>query len=63
MVTIMEVSDEEDLIIITNKGMVIRQSMADIKTMGRNTQGVRLIKLKPDHIVGDVAKVPKETSN
>jgi len=63
MITIMEVTDEEDLMIISTKGKVMRQSVAKIKTMGRNTQGIRLIKLKPEDKVGDVAKVPKETTN
>ncbi|MBN1350694.1 DNA gyrase subunit A [candidate division KSB1 bacterium] len=60
MITIMDVSDEEDLIIISTKGMVMRQGIANINTMGRNTQGIRLIKLKNEDKVGDVAKVPKE---
>lgn len=63
MITIMEVSDEDDLMIISLKGIAMRQCIEKIKIIGRNTQGVRLIKLRTDDKVGDVAKIPKETSN
>jgi DNA gyrase subunit A len=59
MVSIMDVGDDDDLMIITSKGVVIRQHVADIRTIGRNTQGVRLIRLDEGDTVGDVARVPK----
>lgn len=62
MVAIMDVSDEDDLMIISARGIVIRQRIALIKTMGRNTQGIRLIKLIDDDIISDVAKVSKEAN-
>ncbi len=40
------VSDQEDLMVITDKGQVIRIRIKEISTMGRNTQGVRLVRLK-----------------
>jgi len=60
MVSIMEVIDDDDLMIITEKGVVIRQSVSDIKVISRNTSGVRLIKLGPGDRIGDVARVITE---
>lgn len=60
MITIMDVMDTDDLLIITAKGQVIRQSVADIKVIGRNTQGVRLIRLNEDDHVADVARVVRQ---
>ena len=60
MVTLKEVVDEDDIMIITDKGVVIRQSVSRLKTQGRNTQGFRLIKLDADAKVADVARVIKE---
>ncbi|MFQ5708872.1 MAG: DNA gyrase subunit A [bacterium] len=60
MVAIKEVVDENDLMIITSKGVVIRQSVKKISTQGRNTQGFRLIKLDENDRVADVARVVKE---
>ncbi|MCH7754303.1 DNA gyrase subunit A, partial [candidate division KSB1 bacterium] len=48
MVTLKEVVDEDDIMIITDKGVVMRQSVSRLKTQGRNTQGFRLIKLDAD---------------
>jgi len=60
LVAMLEVNDGEDIIIITNKGIVNRQHIADIRVMGRNTSGVRLIRLDEDDFVSAVARVPKE---
>ena len=60
MVALKEVVDEDDIMIITDKGVVIRQSVSRLKTQGRNTQGFRLIKLDADAKVADVARVIKE---
>jgi len=57
MISLMEVVDKDELVIITTKGMVIRQSVKDIRVMGRNTQGVRVIKLKDGDMIADIAKV------
>jgi len=54
------VTDEEDLMIITNNGMIIKVPMGQISTMSRVTQGVRLISLKEDQSVTSVFNVPKE---
>lgn len=50
----------EDLMIITNSGMVIRLSVSQISTTGRVAQGVRLIHLKDDQKVGTVALILEE---
>ena len=60
MVSIKEVIDDDDLMIITTKGVVIRQQVKDIKVIGRNTQGVKLIKLDANDRVADVARVVAE---
>ncbi|MEC0226816.1 DNA gyrase subunit A [Paenibacillus alba] len=53
------VEQEEDLMIITALGTVIRTSMDGISVMGRNTQGVRLINIREDDEVGTLARVQK----
>ena len=57
------VNDEEDLMIITNSGMVIRIPISQISVMSRVTQGVRLITLKEDQKVTSVFNIPKEDTN
>ncbi len=60
MIAMMNVVDGDELVIITNHGMVIRQSVKDIRVMGRNTQGVRVIRLKEGDKIADIAKVVPE---
>jgi DNA gyrase subunit A len=60
VVSIKEVLDDDELILITKKGIANRQAVKDIKVIGRNTQGVRLISLGKDDLVTDVARVVKE---
>ncbi|PLX32618.1 MAG: DNA gyrase subunit A [Ignavibacteria bacterium] len=57
VISIKEVSDEDDIVIITGKGLVIRQHVRKIRVMGRNTQGVRLIHLHEGDSIADVARV------
>ncbi|NUN09558.1 MAG: DNA gyrase subunit A [Ignavibacteriaceae bacterium] len=57
MISIMEVTDNEELVIITTSGMVVRISVKDLRVMGRNTQGIKLIKLKDNDGIADIAKV------
>lgn len=54
------VSDEDDIIAITDKGVVIRTPIAQIAKTGRATQGVRIINLRKDNEVATVAIVPKD---
>jgi DNA gyrase subunit A len=60
MISLMEVVDKDELVIITTKGMVIRQAVKNLRVMGRNTQGVRVIKLKDRDSIADIAKVVTE---
>ncbi|MFO7446262.1 MAG: DNA gyrase subunit A [Ignavibacteriaceae bacterium] len=60
MIAMKEVVDGDELVIITSHGMVIRQSVKDIRVMGRNTQGVRVIRLKEGDKIADIAKVIPE---
>ncbi|MBM2845442.1 MAG: gyrA, partial [Bacteroidetes bacterium] len=60
MVAIREVVEREDVVIVTNAGMVIRQHASEIRVAGRNTQGVRLIRLDQGDTISDVAVVVPE---
>ena len=59
MVTIQEVVDEDDLMIITTRGVVIRLKVQGVSIIGRNTQGVRLIRLDDGDRIADVTRVAK----
>ncbi|MDR3609653.1 MAG: DNA gyrase subunit A [Ignavibacteriaceae bacterium] len=61
MIAMMEVVDGDELVIISTQGMVIRQSIKEIRVMGRNTQGVRVIRLKEGDTIADIAKVVPDT--
>jgi len=63
LVTLKEVVDEDDIMIITVNGVLIRQSVNKLKIQGRNTQGFRLIRLDSGDRVGDVARVVREEEN
>ena len=56
------VNDQQDIIIITNSGMVIRMSVNQISQLGRVTQGVRLINLKDEQIVSTISIVDRDDS-
>ena len=60
LVSIMEVVDDDDIMIITNQGVMIRQKVEDINTIGRNTQGVRLLKLDDSAVISSITKVLKD---
>ncbi|MBN6889945.1 DNA gyrase subunit A [Cytobacillus horneckiae] len=62
LVSMKAVTGEEDLMLITTGGVIIRMAVNDISTMGRNTQGVKLIRLDEslDEFVSTVAKVEKD---
>jgi len=60
LIALMGVVDKDELVIITNKGMVIRQAVKNLRVMGRNTQGVRVINLKDGDSIADIAKVVSE---
>lgn len=60
LISIKEVTDSDDLMIITSKGILIRQKMKDIRVMGRNAQGVRVIKLGDNDTISAVARIAEE---
>ena len=60
LVSIMEVVDEDDIMIITNKGIMIRQPVQNIKVIGRNTQGVKLLRLDDGAFISSITKVLNE---
>lgn len=60
MVAIKEVLDTDDIVIVTEKGVIIRQPATDIRVTGRNTQGVRLIRLESGDSVAATAVVKAE---
>ena len=60
LIAMKEVNDADELVIITTGGMVIRQSVHELRVMGRNTQGVRLIRLNEGDDIADIARVIPE---
>lgn len=60
MVAIMEVVDTDDLIIITDMGVIMRQPVSAIRTIGRVTQGVRLVKLDEGAMISSISRVVRE---
>ena len=62
MVNIMEVVDSDDLIIITDSGVLMRQKVSQIRTIGRVTQGVKLVKLDKGTSISSITRVISEDS-
>jgi len=60
LVAIKEVSETDDLMIINRSGIAIRMSVSEIRVAGRNTQGVRLIKLSENDEISSVTRIEKE---
>ena len=60
MVSIMEVVDSDDLIVITDAGVLMRQPIAAIRTIGRVTQGVKLVKLDKGSSISSITRVISE---
>lgn len=58
--TLRVVSDDQDLIVVSDKGVVIRTHIDQISQTKRATQGVRIIRLRPDHKVSTIALVPRQ---
>lgn len=59
IITSQSVTDNDSIIVTTSKGIVIRTNVKDIRIMGRNTQGVRIIKIHDGDSVTDLVKVPE----
>lgn len=58
VVGIKGVTDNDELIVMTTGGMIIRLPINGVRTIGRNTQGVRLIALQEDDLVSNIARIP-----
>lgn len=63
LVALRAVNGDEDLLIITSEGIVIRLPMEQVKMAGRNTQGVRLIKVSEGSTVSSVEVVEKSNDD
>jgi len=59
MISLSTVRGDEDLLVVTDKGMIIRTHLDQILTVGRDTQGVCIIKLNDGHTVASIAIVPR----
>ena len=57
LIALKEVTDQDDLMVITEGGKVIRMSCSGIRTMGRNTQGVRIMRLDSSEGIAAVTRV------
>ena len=57
LVSIKGVLESDDLMISTESGTMIRFNIADVRSMGRNTQGVRVINLREGDAIADVSRV------
>ena len=60
VVAVTKVTDADEVMLTTAQGILIRTRVADIRPIGRNTQGVRLIRLDEGDTVGSLAKLPEE---
>jgi DNA gyrase subunit A len=63
LVTIKNVTDSDDLMIINKSGIAIRMEVSSLRVMGRATQGVKLINLKEEDSIAAVAKVVHDEEN
>ena len=60
LVAVTNVNDEEDLMIINRSGITLRMKVADLRVLGRNTQGVKLINLRGKDFIASITKVPTD---
>jgi DNA gyrase subunit A len=63
VVTMLQVRDSDDILVVTTNGKMIRFHAADVSSQGRNTWGVRVIELDADDHVGSVARVEAEQAS
>jgi DNA gyrase subunit A len=62
LIALKDVTDNDDLMIITQYGNILRSPVSALRVMGRATQGVRLINLKENDIIASVAIVSEKES-
>jgi DNA gyrase subunit A len=63
IIGLLSTTDTEDLVVMTTNGILIRQAVEEIRTIGRNTQGVRLIRLDDGDTIADITTVTRETED
>ncbi|MCZ6450554.1 MAG: DNA gyrase subunit A, partial [Deltaproteobacteria bacterium] len=60
VIGVQQVTDDDQLMMITNRGKIIRLRIKDIRTIGRNTQGVRLIEMNDNERVVSLARLAEQ---
>ena len=60
VVSVTKVDVEDEIMLITKNGIINRQKVKEIRAIGRNTQGVRLMKLDPKDNLVSLARIAKE---
>jgi len=60
LVAVLDVADSDDLMIINRSGIAIRTPVEDVRVIGRNTQGVKLIRLNDNDSISSVTKITRE---
>ncbi|MFC1768930.1 DNA gyrase subunit A [Nanoarchaeota archaeon] len=63
VVSISSIEEDDEVLLISKNGIIIRTQAKDISTIGRATQGVRLMKLEENDKTVGIAKIPKENGN
>jgi DNA gyrase subunit A len=60
IISLTNVNDDEDLMIINRSGITIRMKISELRVLGRNTQGVKLINLRGKDYIASITKVPTD---
>jgi DNA gyrase subunit A len=60
VIGVVQVRNQDEVMLVTSGGMLIRLKVKEISVIGRNTQGVRLISLEPSEKVTGISKLPEE---
>jgi DNA gyrase subunit A len=62
VVSILQVFDDDDIMVMSDQGNLVRLQVADIRRIGRNTQGVRLINLTPEQRLVGVVRIAEDNT-
>jgi DNA gyrase subunit A len=62
VVSILQVFDDDDIMVMSDQGNLVRLQVADIRRIGRNTQGVRLINLTPEQRLVGVVRIAEDNA-
>jgi DNA gyrase subunit A len=63
VIAVLQVSDGDEIMLVTNGGKVIRMRVNGIPTIGRNTQGVRLMEVGEDERIVSVTRLPRDADD